>query len=233
MDSRETDVPVWTPRHVGDDNDLRRDTETSHEARTADAAAPDEDVLVIESHETDDQETDSPIAGEGSSGTIWSAGPSGEAEPVAPETAETEAVTTEADAVVAGTAPTPSAASAAEAAGAADAMTADTATTASTTDAATGADAQRWSEIKAMFVDDPGESVRLASGLVERAIENLTTSLRQRQESLASWEQGDAADTEGLRNVLRSYRSLFEQLEGMSGQFRPVMEAGQTTVSDS
>ena len=78
----------------------------------------------------------------------------------------------------------------------------------------------RWREIKAMFVDDPGESVKVASGLVEQAIEDLVTSLRQRQESLVPWESGDAADTEGLRKVLRSYRSLFEQLEGMSGQVR-------------
>ena len=84
---------------------------------------------------------------------------------------------------------------------------------------ATG-DAEQWSEIKAMFVDDPGGSVSLASGLVEHAIENLMTSLRQRQESLASWEAGDANGTEELRNALRGYRNLFEELDGMSGQFR-------------
>jgi hypothetical protein len=70
-----------------------------------------------------------------------------------------------------------------------------------------------------MFVDDPAKSVKLASGLVDRAINDLVTSLRERQDSLATWEDGDGSDTEGLRNVLRSYRSLFEQLEGMSGEF--------------
>jgi hypothetical protein len=84
---------------------------------------------------------------------------------------------------------------------------------------ATVAGVQQWSEIKAMFVDDPGESVRLASGLVERAIEDLVASLRQRQESLSSWESGNASDTEGLRSVLRSYQNLFDQLDTVSGQF--------------
>ncbi len=69
-----------------------------------------------------------------------------------------------------------------------------------------------------MFVDDPGESVKLASGLVERAMENLMASLRQRQESLGSWESGDATGTEELRNALRGYRSLFDELDGLSGQ---------------
>lgn len=81
------------------------------------------------------------------------------------------------------------------------------------------APAREWSEIKAMFVDDPGESVRVASDLVGRAIENLVSSLRQRQESLSSLESGDASDTEALRNVLRSYQNLFDQLDAMSGQF--------------
>jgi hypothetical protein len=81
-------------------------------------------------------------------------------------------------------------------------------------------DAERWSEIKAMFVDDPGESVKLASGLVDRAIQNLMASLRQRQESLATWEADDSAGTEELRNALRGYRSLFEELDGMTGQLR-------------
>jgi hypothetical protein len=105
-----------------------------------------------------------------------------------------------------------------------DAAASETATAADPT-----GEAARWREIKAMFVDEPGESVKLASGLVEQAIEDLVTLLRQRQDSLASWESADAADTEGLRKVLRSYRSLFEQLEGMSGQFR----SGQDRMTSS
>lgn len=79
--------------------------------------------------------------------------------------------------------------------------------------------AEQWSEIKAMFVDDPGASVRRASGLVEEAIEGLTATLRQRQDSLASWHAGDAAGTEELRTALRGYRDMFDQLEQMSGHF--------------
>jgi len=85
---------------------------------------------------------------------------------------------------------------------------------------APGADVGQWSEIKAMFVDDPGESVKRASGMVERAMENLTISLRDRQESLASWQENDATGTEELRNALRGYQSLFDQLDGMSDRFR-------------
>ncbi|HKR67794.1 MAG TPA: hypothetical protein VJT16_03035 [Streptosporangiaceae bacterium] len=80
--------------------------------------------------------------------------------------------------------------------------------------------AERWSEIKALFVDDPGESVNRASGLVERAMENLITTLRERRDSLTSWQPDDSAGTEELRKALRSYQSLFDQLVGMSGQFR-------------
>jgi hypothetical protein len=85
---------------------------------------------------------------------------------------------------------------------------------------APGADAGQWSEIKAMFVDDPGESVKRASGMVERAMENLMISLRDRQESLASWQENDATGTEELRNALRGYQSLFDQLDGVSDRFR-------------
>lgn len=97
---------------------------------------------------------------------------------------------------------------------------------AATGTAAGGAD--QWSEIKAMFVDDPSASVRLASGLVERAIEGLMTSVRQRQDSLAlSWQDGDATGTEELRNALRGYRGLFEEIGQLSGQF----PAGQDRVA--
>jgi hypothetical protein len=80
--------------------------------------------------------------------------------------------------------------------------------------------AERWSEIKALFVDDPGESVNLASALVERTMENLITTLRERRDSLTAWQPDDSAGTEELRKALRSYQSLFDQLVGMSGQFR-------------
>ncbi|MGN6793949.1 MAG: hypothetical protein ACTHJW_16300 [Streptosporangiaceae bacterium] len=89
------------------------------------------------------------------------------------------------------------------------------------------ADTERWSEIKAMFVDDPAESVKLASGMVEHAIENLMASLRQRHESLASSDAHNSAGTEELRNALRGCRSLFEQLEGISAQLRAGSGTGE------
>lgn len=87
--------------------------------------------------------------------------------------------------------------------------------------------AAEWSEIKALFVDDPSTSVRRASALVERAVDGFMTSLRQRQDALSSWREGDAAGTEDLRVALRGYRGLFEQLEHMSGQF-PAHSAGSS-----
>jgi hypothetical protein len=174
MDTHETDASVWSPEEPADAHD-------------EESGALEEDVVVIESHDTGyaDSEPDQPE--------------------VAPAVAEARADTPP-------VADTPAEADTPAVAGAPAAS-----------DIA-AADARQWSDIKAMFVDDPGESVKLASGLVEQAIENLVSSLRQRQDSLSSWESGDASDTEGLRNVLRSYRNLFDQLDGMSGQFSSAQE---------
>ncbi len=83
-----------------------------------------------------------------------------------------------------------------------------------------------WSEIKALFVDDPSASVRRASSLVEQAVEEFMSALRQRQDSLSAWHEGDATATEDLRKALRGYRGLFDQLEQVSAQF-PSGSAGQ------
>ncbi len=90
------------------------------------------------------------------------------------------------------------------------------------------AGAERWSEIQAMFVDDPRASVNLASGLVEQAVEDLTASVRQRQDSLASsWQTtSDTTSTEQLRNALRGYRAFFYQLDRMSTQFSATQASG-------
>jgi len=86
---------------------------------------------------------------------------------------------------------------------------------------ATAGGAGQWSEIKAMFVDDPRASVNLASGLVDQAIEDLAAAVRKRHDRLSSsWQNaGDATDTEQLRRAFQGYRDLFEQLDQMSGQF--------------
>jgi hypothetical protein len=94
-------------------------------------------------------------------------------------------------------------------------------------DAGTGGSAAEWSEIKALFVDDPGASVQRASALVEVAVDGFMASLRQRQNALGSWQEGDAAGTEDLRVALRGYRGLFDELERMSDQFS-TRSAGQS-----
>jgi hypothetical protein len=177
MDTHRGDAPVWTPHEPSATS--AADEADPTEAGPGESDVVEEDVVVIESHETGYQDGDAGY---------------NDGDPGMPDVAPAVAAARPADELA--MADTPAVPDA----------------------AAVAPDAQQWSEIKAMFVDDPGESVKLASGLVEQAIENLVSSLRQRQESLSSWESGDASDTEGLRNVLRSYRSLFDQLDGMSSQ---------------
>ncbi len=68
---------------------------------------------------------------------------------------------------------------------------------------------RRWSEILAMFVDDPRGSVKLAAGLVDQAVEDLVASVRQRQATLAAAWQDTDAGTEALRGALRDYRAFW------------------------
>jgi hypothetical protein len=67
----------------------------------------------------------------------------------------------------------------------------------------------RWSDILALFVDDPRGSVAEASVMVDEAVDALIASARERQASLAaSWQAADA-DTEQLRVALRQYRTFW------------------------
>jgi hypothetical protein len=209
MSSHDTDVPVEQQhRYSG-----AQPADIGHESEDEQASVLDEDVVVIETYDpVDDRDLDASEHREASPGTIWSAAASGPAEAMTGEQSAGEA---------------------------AEAVAPETVVPASTAPDTTGsaladnrqfsgwpatgaprADAGQWSEIKAMFVDDPGESVKRASGMVERAMENLMISLRERQESLASWQENDATGTEELRNALRGYQSLFDQLDGMSDRFR-------------
>jgi hypothetical protein len=239
MDSHETDAPVWSrpeDRDYTSDNraDAKRDAEAECDAEAEPVVLAEDDIVVIKSHDAIDEPQMMPletpahaaarnetVPGEitpdetaAPAGTVWSAGTTGAAEAVPAEPASDSAVP---ESAVAASEVPESVAAGLASEDAAAATTADTA--AAPAAGGTTLGSQGWSEIKAMFVDDPGESVKLASRLVERAINDLVTSLNERQDSLASWEDGDGSDTEGLRNVLRSYRSLFEQIEGMSGQF--------------
>jgi hypothetical protein len=243
MSSHDTDVPVEQHRYSG-----AQPADIGHESEDEQASVLDEDVVVIETYDAvDDRDPDASEHREASPGIILSAAASGPAEAmtgeqsagdaaeaVAPETTYPKTAMHES-----AESPAPETESAApETTAPADVApeTVVPATTAPDTTGsaladnrqfsgwpatgAPGADAGPWSEIKAMFVDDPGESVKRASGMVERAMENLMISLRDRQESLASWQENDATGTEELRNALRGYQSLFDQLDGMSDRFR-------------
>lgn len=67
----------------------------------------------------------------------------------------------------------------------------------------------RWSDIAAMFVDDPRGSVAEASVMVDEAVEALIATARERQASLAAWWQAPDADTERLRRALQAYRAFW------------------------
>jgi hypothetical protein len=76
-----------------------------------------------------------------------------------------------------------------------------------------------WSEVKALFVDDPQASVMRAGELIEKAIEDLADSLRAGRASLvpAVGQGTSGPDTERLRLALRSYLTVFDDLERIWG----------------
>ena len=67
----------------------------------------------------------------------------------------------------------------------------------------------QWSEILAMFVDDPRGSVTEASVMVNEAIDAFIATARERQASLAASWQAQNADTERLRMALQDYRTFW------------------------
>ncbi|MTE16851.1 hypothetical protein [Nocardia aurantiaca] len=78
---------------------------------------------------------------------------------------------------------------------------------------------EQWRDIQIRFVDDPKDAVTRADGLVADALEQLTDRCARRREELESrWARGDAADTEEMRQALRGYRELFDQLAGMASE---------------
>jgi hypothetical protein len=70
-----------------------------------------------------------------------------------------------------------------------------------------------WSEIQAMFADDPGASIELAAGLVHDRLGALVTSVKDRQQSRRSAWQGEDSGTEDLRMTLRHYRVFWHRPE--------------------
>jgi hypothetical protein len=71
---------------------------------------------------------------------------------------------------------------------------------------------ERWAAIQSTFVDDPRGAVAAAADLVTEAIAALVASAQERERGLRGEWDRDGADTEDLRNTLRSYRGLLDQL---------------------
>jgi hypothetical protein len=73
---------------------------------------------------------------------------------------------------------------------------------------------QQWSAIQASFVDDPRASVTEAAEFVSEAIAALVAGVQERERALRDQWEREGADTEELRNTLRGYRGLLDQLIG-------------------
>jgi hypothetical protein len=77
---------------------------------------------------------------------------------------------------------------------------------------------RRWSDILAMFVDDPRASTERAAGLVDDRVEELIQAFRERLQSLQSAWQANHAGTEELRVAIRHYRAFWNSLEDLPPQ---------------
>ncbi len=70
----------------------------------------------------------------------------------------------------------------------------------------------RWNEVQAKFVDEPGRSVREADTLVAEVMAKITQMFADQHQALESqWSKGDTS-TEELRQVLQHYRTFFNRL---------------------
>jgi hypothetical protein len=74
---------------------------------------------------------------------------------------------------------------------------------------------ERWSAIQSTFVDDPRGSVTSAADMVTEVIATVVASAKERESGLRGEWDRDGVDTESLRNALRSYRSLLDQLAAL------------------
>jgi hypothetical protein len=99
------------------------------------------------------------------------------------------------------------------------AASADTASTEQLRDAQLVSDEQRqalharWSEIQAMFVDEPRQAVNQADSLVSEVVDAVTSGFATRKVGLEQrWGGGGEAATEDLRQALQAYRAFFQRL---------------------
>lgn len=69
---------------------------------------------------------------------------------------------------------------------------------------------QRFDEIQGEFIEDPRQAVRKAEKLVEEAMERMTSSMRERIQSMH--RDAESGDTEKLRMAMKSLRDFVESL---------------------
>lgn len=70
-----------------------------------------------------------------------------------------------------------------------------------------------WRSVQAGFIDDPAGAVRDADALVGRLFDTITSRISEHRSALSAHRSDDAtAHTEQLRQALRDYRTMFEQL---------------------
>jgi hypothetical protein len=74
---------------------------------------------------------------------------------------------------------------------------------------------ERWATIQSAFVDDPHGSVTSAADMVTEVIATVVASAQERESGLRGEWDRDGVDTEDLRNALRSYRALLDQLTAL------------------
>jgi hypothetical protein len=79
-----------------------------------------------------------------------------------------------------------------------------------TTDSAQGF-RDRWREAQLRFIDDPRGVAEEMKGLVNEAVEALTSALSNQHSELDTWST-DGGDTEQYRVVVQRYRTFFERL---------------------
>ncbi|MFX0575785.1 hypothetical protein [Nocardia nepalensis] len=72
-----------------------------------------------------------------------------------------------------------------------------------------------WRQLQSGFVDNPHEAVTQADDLVAATVQQLSSTLAERKQSLERlWSREEDGETEDLRLTLRSYHAFFDRLVG-------------------
>ena len=71
----------------------------------------------------------------------------------------------------------------------------------------------QWRQVQSTFVDDPRGAVSQADTLVAEVMQTLASGFAEHKRGLEeSWQRGEEAGTEDLRQALQSYRAFFDRL---------------------